>query len=187
MGSQVSPSEPNITKKNRGAVAGTLLFWLLLVSFLSSCQDSNTLFRQHFKEHTGIDFKNDIIENDTHNILNFTNLYTGAGVGIGDFNKDGLSDIFFGANMTSSQLYINKGDFQFENITQSAGVLTDRQWYLRPIFCGVGVYLNHLFMFISVNMSIDNRECRLSGPTRFFRRYILCQGLVMYLGRYFNS
>src|ERR1700710_2472932 len=73
---------------------------------------------------TGVDFKNTITENDSLNM--FTNEYTymGGGVGIGDFNNDGLPDIFFAGNQVSSQLYLNKGNLQFENITQKAGVAT---------------------------------------------------------------
>lgn len=73
---------------------------------------------------TGVDFNNAIVENDSLNM--FTNEYTymGGGVGIGDFNNDGLPDIFFAGNQVSSQLYINKGKLRFENSTQKAGVAT---------------------------------------------------------------
>ncbi len=73
---------------------------------------------------TGVDFNNAIIEGDSLNM--FTNEYTymGGGVGIGDFNNDGLPDIFFAGNQSSSQLYINKGNLRFENGTQKAGVFT---------------------------------------------------------------
>ena len=103
-----------------------LLCICIVIIFLQSCQNEQPLFRKINSSQSGIDFKNEIIENDTHNILNFTNLYTGSGVGIGDFNKDGLPDIFFGGNMESSRLYLNKGGFRFEDITLAAGVTTDR-------------------------------------------------------------
>ena len=88
---------------------GYVTVTVLCLLFTTSCQPEPTLFKRLNSAHTGINFKNEIIENDTHNILNFTNLYTGSGVGIGDFNKDGLPDIFFGGNMESSRLYLNKG------------------------------------------------------------------------------
>ncbi len=99
---------------------------VLLGLFSCQIEQQKPLFKKISSTQSGINFKNEIIENDTHNILNFMNLYTGSGVGIGDFNKDGLPDIFFGGNMESSRLYLNKGQLQFEDITQSANVETDR-------------------------------------------------------------
>ena len=75
---------------------------------------------------TGVDFRNTITEDSVDNILNFTNLYTGSGVGIGDFNNDGLEDIFFGGNQVSSELYLNRGQLRFEKIGHPAGIETDR-------------------------------------------------------------
>ncbi len=75
---------------------------------------------------TGVGFKNEIIENDHYNFLNFSNIYTGSGVGVGDFDKDGLPDIFFGGCMETSRLYLNRGDFNFKDATAAAGLVTDR-------------------------------------------------------------
>ena len=74
---------------------------------------------------TGVNFKNTITESDSLNM--FTNEYTymGAGVGIGDFNNDGLPDIFFAGNQVSSALYVNKGHMQFNDVTKTAGVTTN--------------------------------------------------------------
>ena len=66
---------------------------------------------------TGIDFSNKIVEDENLNILSFEYFYNGAGVGIGDFNNDGLKDIFFSSNMGKSKLYQNKGNFEFKDIT----------------------------------------------------------------------
>ncbi len=76
---------------------------------------------------TGIDFNNTITENDSTNMFVNEYTYMGGGIGIGDFNNDGLPDIFFAGNQVSSKLYINKGNFHFEDITQKAGVTTN-QW-----------------------------------------------------------
>ncbi|HEY9363467.1 MAG TPA: CRTAC1 family protein, partial [Chitinophagaceae bacterium] len=77
---------------------------------------------------TGIDFKNQITENDSLNILNQANIYNGGGVGIGDFNRDGLMDIYFAANMVSNKLYLNKGSMKFEDVTNAAAVSGDGRW-----------------------------------------------------------
>ena len=73
---------------------------------------------------TGIDFKNTITEDDSTNMFVNEYTYMGGGVGIGDFNNDGLPDVFFAGNQVSSKLYLNKGNFHFEDITQKSGVST---------------------------------------------------------------
>jgi len=97
-----------------------LLFFVVLCSFLS-CKKS-PLFQQIPSSHSGIHFNNLITETDSINPLDLVNIYNGSGVGIGDFNNDGLPDIYFTGNMVSNKLYLNKGDFKFEDITDKAGV-----------------------------------------------------------------
>jgi len=77
---------------------------------------------------TGIDFSNDLYEDENLNIITFEYFYNGAGVGIIDINNDGLNDIFFSANMKSNRLYLNKGNFQFEDITEKTGLKFSRKW-----------------------------------------------------------
>lgn len=71
---------------------------------------------------TKIEFQNEINETETFNMLLYEYLYNGAGVALGDINNDGLLDIYFSGNAVPNALYLNKGNFKFENITQSAGV-----------------------------------------------------------------
>src|SRR5215213_10255749 len=73
----------------------------------------------------GISFNNAILENDSVNLLVNEYTYMGSGIGVGDFNNDGLPDVFFAATQSSAKLYLNKGNFRFEDITQKAGVVTD--------------------------------------------------------------
>ena len=75
-----------------------------------------------------IRFKNQIIENDSINPIDNANIYNGGGVGVGDFNNDGLPDIYFTGNMVSNKLYLNKGDFKFQDITEEAGVGGSGRW-----------------------------------------------------------
>ena len=104
------------------------LIFVLAVSLVCACNHTPTLFERISSSHSGITFNNTITENDTINPLDVVNIYNGGGVGIGDFNKDGLPDIFFGGNMVASKLYLNKGHFQFEDITEKAGVTGMGRW-----------------------------------------------------------
>jgi hypothetical protein len=79
-------------------------------------------------ETTGIEFKNNIHNTKDFNIFSYRNFYNGGGVAIGDINNDGLSDIFFTANMGSNKLYLNKGNWQFEDITEKAGLDEKEKW-----------------------------------------------------------
>jgi hypothetical protein len=94
----------------------------LLLLWLTACHKKPTLFEEISSSHSTITFNNKIIENDSINPLDVVNIYNGGGVGIGDFNNDGLQDIFFTGNMVSCRLYLNKGNFKFEDITDKAGV-----------------------------------------------------------------
>ncbi|WP_420401847.1 FG-GAP-like repeat-containing protein [Flagellimonas sp.] len=102
------------------------VFFTLLL-FLESCETKkNGQFRLLDAAQTGIDFNNEIIENDTINVFQYMNIYTGAGVAVGDVNNDGLTDVYFSGNMVSGRLYLNQGNLKFKDITQSAGLLNDR-------------------------------------------------------------
>src|SRR6188472_157141 len=83
-----------------------------------------TLFTQMSAARSGIHFSNDLHDNDSSKSFINEFGYMGGGVGIGDFDNDGLKDIFFSANQVSSQLYINKGNNKFQDITKDAGVST---------------------------------------------------------------
>jgi len=82
---------------------------------------SSTLYTKIEKEHSGINFRNMVREDLEFNFLNYPYLYTGAGVAVGDFDKDGLEDIYLTANFGPNKLYKNKGNFQFEDITAISG------------------------------------------------------------------
>ena len=100
----------------------------LPVLWLVACNNKHTLFEQISSSHSGIHFNNQITENDSINPLDIVNIYNGGGVGIGDFNNDGLPDIYFTGNMVPNRLYLNKGDFKFEDITDKAGVNGTGRW-----------------------------------------------------------
>lgn len=93
---------------------------------MASCNNPghNTRFVAVKSDQTGIDFANTLIYNDSLTVLEFEYMYNGAGVALIDVNNDGLQDIYFSGNMVSGQLYLNRGDLRFENITRSAHVST---------------------------------------------------------------
>lgn len=77
---------------------------------------------------TGITFSNTLKEDEQLNIITYEYMYNGAGVGIVDINNDGLKDILFTANMSENKLYLNKGDFHFEDITSTSGLRQSGKW-----------------------------------------------------------
>jgi len=104
-----------------------LLALLALLSAIGGCK-SKKLMELVSPEDSGIYFNNTIADNDSFNILDVENIYNGGGVGIADFNNDGLRDIYFTGNVVSNKLYLNKGDLKFQDITDSAGVSGNGKW-----------------------------------------------------------
>lgn len=109
-------------------VLRNIFFFLALCSLFACGRKANTQFEQIASSHSGIEFKNTITENDSINPLDVVNIYNGGGVGVGDFNNDGLPDLYFTGNMVPSKLYLNKGDFKFADITDAAGVNGAGRW-----------------------------------------------------------
>jgi hypothetical protein len=91
-------------------------------------QKKKTLFSSLPAEETGINFINHVADSDSSNILEYLYYYNGAGVALADFNNDGLADIYFTSNQESNKLYLNKGNFKFEDITEKAGVQGKGNW-----------------------------------------------------------
>jgi hypothetical protein len=102
-----------------------ILIWMEVIFLLCSCQrkdSSRPLFEKLSPRQTNIAFENALEEEPLFNSVNYLYFYDGGGVAVGDINNDGLADIYFTANMHSNRLYLNKGNFKFEDITKTAGV-----------------------------------------------------------------
>ena len=96
---------------------------------------------------TGVAFENTITESDSVNLFDYYYIYNGAGVAVGDVNNDGAPDLFFGGNMVSSRLYLNKGALTFQDITQEAGLSTE-VWVM-------GVTLVYAALIVLANIVVD--------------------------------
>jgi enediyne biosynthesis protein E4 len=104
---------------------------IFISSFLliTSCSEKGkTLFERIESSYSGIEFKNQIFENEQINIIKKEYVYNGGAVAVGDFNNDGLSDLFFTGNMVPNQLYLNKGSFHFDNVSEKAGIGGFYKW-----------------------------------------------------------
>ena len=105
-----------------------IIFLYFSIIFISCSDTEKTLFTELSHNKTNIDFKNLIKETENFNIYKFIYLYNGGGVSIGDINNDGLQDIYFSGNIAHNRLYLNKGDFEFEDITEKSGVSASGAW-----------------------------------------------------------
>ncbi len=99
---------------------------LLLALLIQGCaqNEKKDLFRYVDSSRSGISFSNVITENDSVNPKDCLNCFNGGGVGIGDFNKDGLPDLVFSGSQVSSKLYMNRGSLRFEDVSEQAGFAT---------------------------------------------------------------
>jgi hypothetical protein len=95
---------------------------------LFSCKQEQKMFKKTPAAHSGIHFNNIVIENDSINPIDLEYLYNGGGVAVGDFNNDGLPDLYFTASTTSNKLYLNEGNLRFSDITETAGVSGGGIW-----------------------------------------------------------
>ncbi len=137
----------------------SLVFVLLLITGCTSSEKKlPLLFKQ--QEGTGIDFTNNITNSTDFNIFSYRNFYNGGGVAIGDINNDGLADVFFTANMGGNKLYLNKGNWQFEDISAKAGFDPDKKDWSTGV---VLVDINHdgwLDIFVCNAGYVDGRKPR---------------------------
>lgn len=114
----------------------TCLKWSVLF-FLAACAspaeqkdevNAPKVFTKIAKSVSNIQFSNDLKEDSIVNYFTYPYIYMGGGVATGDINNDGLPDVYFTGNMVENKLYLNKGELNFEDITETAGVSGDDRW-----------------------------------------------------------
>ena len=147
-----------------------LLIVLLLSIIVYSCesdiqktssdkQTNESLFTLLDSENTGIYFINEVKNQKSFNIFKYRNYYNGGGVAIGDINNDGLPDIYLTANMGENKLYLNKGNFEFEDISETAGVVGDKPWSTGVVMVDVNQDgLLDIYVSNAGNMEGDNHD-----------------------------
>jgi enediyne biosynthesis protein E4 len=135
-------------------------FSFFLFISCSKKQETPTLFQ--LVENTGVHFNNKVTDGKLENSFLFRNFYNGGGVAVGDLNNDGLPDIFFTSNMGENKIYLNKGGFQFEDITKKSGIVQDSMWSTGVVF----VDINHdgwldIYVCNSGHMTTGHRKNQL--------------------------
>jgi enediyne biosynthesis protein E4 len=144
---------------------------ILSIHIFSACNRGNkqpALFELLDESTTGLHFTNTLTPTDSFNIFHYMYYYNGAGVGAGDFNNDGLVDLFFASNLEQNKLFSNTGKLHFKEVTQEAGIPQDHGWST-----GVSV------VDINNDGLLDIYVCRVGnyGPLKSHNQFLICTGI----------
>lgn len=102
--------------------------YTIITLSLISCDSKDYILEKVSPLESGVDFINEINDTERINILDYLYYYNGAGVASGDFNNDGLMDLFFVSNQEENKLYFNQGGFKFVDVTQKSGIKKLSSW-----------------------------------------------------------
>jgi hypothetical protein len=133
---------------------------ILLVACKPDKNEEDTLFQ--LVQNTGINFVNEVHDQQINNSFLFRNFYNGGGVGIGDINNDGLADVMMTSNMGENKLYLNKGNWKFEDISANSGMKQDSMWSTGIVMIDINNdgWLD-MYVCNSGNMETGNRKNKL--------------------------
>jgi hypothetical protein len=142
-----------------------LLFFPLLLGVMGCSSEKNEpipLFKEIKANESGISFENKLSFDAEFNIYTYRNYYNGGGVGLGDVNNDGLIDIYMTANMLPNKLFLNKGNFKFEDITAISKVAGTKAWSTGVSLADVnGDGLLDIYVCNSGDIKGDNKQNEL--------------------------
>ncbi len=102
--------------------------FFLILPFILACKNDSSVFKEVNPAVSNIHFSNELKESPGLNILNYLYYYNGAGVAAGDYNNDGLIDLYFVSNQGEDKFYLNKGGFKFEDVTVASGLVNNSGW-----------------------------------------------------------
>ncbi len=162
-------------KLNRSADARYIIkiipFLCLAIIFLSchsKKENKPYLFEALEAKRTGLDFVNKLTATADFNMFKYMYFYNGAGVGTGDFNQDGLADLFFASNQGQNKLYLNRGNLHFDDVTAAAKIPNDGGWST-----GVSV------VDINNDGLLDLYVCRVGQYEKLQSKnqFLICKGL----------
>ncbi len=150
-----------------GVSAGIFFF----IFFFTACRSKNIdspLFQVLNSKRTGLDFSNNLSYNKDFNLFKYIYFYNGSGVGAGDFNNDGLIDLFFASNQQQNKLYLNQGKLNFKDVTKEASIPEDGGWST-----GVSV------VDINNDGLLDIYVCRVGNfeTLKSKNQLLICQGI----------
>lgn len=152
--------------------AKAAVFLVLLFSGFTACrsktEESPALFEVLDHKQTGLSFANELKATADFNMFKYMYFYNGAGIGAGDFNNDGLTDLFFSSNQGNNKLYLNKGSLRFEDVTMAAKIPQDGGW-------STGVSVTD----INNDGLQDLYICRVGNYEKLqsHNQFLICQGI----------